>query len=216
MRFLFALKKKIFFAVFFLFLGYFVADFSKFISEIRDNLEEEQAQSQTMLSETFDVIAVLTGAQGRVKESLKLFEKGRGRILFVSGADEGQSLEAILLASDYESMSADLKSRIVLDQVSRTTEDNAREIAKFLNERGLRSVILVTSSYHLPRAKKLFLRELRGLKMEGLKIQSFSVESSNFEAHNWWTKTRGWFLMVSEYFKMKTTGLRAIAFTLLH
>jgi uncharacterized SAM-binding protein YcdF (DUF218 family) len=52
---------------------------------------------------------------------------------------------------------------LLLDAVSRDTVENARETARLLRVRGLRSVLLVSDRTHLPRARLLF--RFTGLKV---------------------------------------------------
>ena len=54
---------------------------------------------------------------------------------------------------------------LLIDIVSRDTFENARETARLLSARGLRSVLLVSDRVHLPRAALLF--RLAGLRIAG-------------------------------------------------
>jgi len=54
---------------------------------------------------------------------------------------------------------------LLIDPVSRDTFENARETARLLSARGLRSVLLVSDRVHLPRAALLF--RLAGLRVAG-------------------------------------------------
>src|SRR5438477_11435812 len=54
---------------------------------------------------------------------------------------------------------------LLIDIVSRDTFENARETARLLSARGLRSVLLVSDRVHLPRAALLF--RLAGLRVAG-------------------------------------------------
>lgn len=47
---------------------------------------------------------------------------------------------------------------IVRERRSRDTHENATYAAKLLRERGVRDVVVVTCSWHLPRARRLFER----------------------------------------------------------
>ncbi len=207
-----SLRNKILFAGFFLFLGYSLADFGSFVSEIRENIVEEQAllNSSQSFQNPFDVLAVLTGAQGRIRESLLLFKSGAAKELFISGVEPDASVDEILRASGLDNYPLQLKGHIFLDKISKTTEQNAREIVRFVADNQIRSILLVTSSYHLPRSKKLLESEFKKARLSQIRVQTFSVESTNFESHNWWTKTTGWFLMFSEYIKMRTTWIRSL------
>jgi uncharacterized SAM-binding protein YcdF (DUF218 family) len=47
-------------------------------------------------------------------------------------------------------------SQILLTDIVTNTADEAREVDLILNQEGLNSIVLVTSSFHMPRAKLLF------------------------------------------------------------
>jgi len=57
------------------------------------------------------------------------------------------------------------ETALLIDAVSRNTFENARETARLLNARGLRSVLLVSDRAHLVRAAVLF--RLAGLRVTG-------------------------------------------------
>jgi uncharacterized SAM-binding protein YcdF (DUF218 family) len=58
---------------------------------------------------------------------------------------------------------------IVRERCSFDTRDNARFAAALLGRRGLSRVILVTCSWHLPRAERLF--RAAGLEVEGVPVE---------------------------------------------
>ena len=57
----------------------------------------------------------------------------------------------------------------VSDEVENTAQE-ARAVKAFLSEQGLQSVILVTSSFHMTRARQIFLQE-------GIVVESYPVDS---------------------------------------
>ena len=57
---------------------------------------------------------------------------------------------------------------VVRERCSLDTRDNARFTAALLARRGLADVLVVTCSWHLPRAERLF--RLAGLRVEGLGV----------------------------------------------
>jgi uncharacterized SAM-binding protein YcdF (DUF218 family) len=54
---------------------------------------------------------------------------------------------------------------ILRERASRDTHENAMNAAKILRERGLHEVVVITCSWHLPRARRLF--ERAGLRVVG-------------------------------------------------
>ncbi|MBI5235042.1 MAG: YdcF family protein [Deltaproteobacteria bacterium] len=102
-----------------------------------------------------DAIVVLTGGRGRAEEGIKLLRSGAGDILILSGVDRAASVDSIFAASK---LSAEIRGRIILEKNSTSTHLNAVEVGKLMNERGLKSMVLVTSGYHLKRARTIFDR----------------------------------------------------------
>lgn len=60
------------------------------------------------------------------------------------------------------------EAAVVRERCSLDTRDNARFAAVLLRRRGVSSIVLVTCTWHLPRATALF--EAAGLEVEGLGV----------------------------------------------
>lgn len=102
-----------------------------------------------------DAVVVLTGGMGRVERGVELLEKGRAKLLLVSGVDK--DVKPAELVAEYgidtqHPVLADGVSRMVLDYGPRDTVGNAQETAKWMERNHLTSLRLVTSSYHMPRS----------------------------------------------------------------
>ena len=116
-----------------------------------------------------DAIVVL-GCRGpaalrrRLEIGIRLFEVGAAPLLVLSGGGGGPVPEAELMR---RAAIADgvPPTALLIDNVSRDTFENARETARLLTARGLRSVLLVSDRVHLPRAALLF--RLAGLRIAG-------------------------------------------------
>ena len=99
---------------------------------------------------TTDAIVVPTGAAGRIDRGLDLLRRRQARRMLVTGVGAGVSPEA--LAHEYRVDPALLRCCIDLGRDAVDTRSNAGETAAWLRRRGYRSVRLVTSDWHLPRA----------------------------------------------------------------
>lgn len=102
-----------------------------------------------------DAVVVLTGGMGRVEQGVELLKQGRAKLLLVSGVDK--DVKPAELVAEYgidtaHPVLADGVSRMVLDYGPRNTVGNARETAEWMRKNRLRSLRLVTSSYHMPRS----------------------------------------------------------------
>ncbi|MBO0736373.1 MAG: YdcF family protein [Alphaproteobacteria bacterium] len=100
----------------------------------------------------------------RIDCGIRLFDAGAAPLLVFSGGGEGPEPEAefmhrVALAHGVPG------GALVCDTTSRNTFENARETARLLHARGLRSVLLVSDGTHLPRAGLLF--RCAGLRVVG-------------------------------------------------
>jgi uncharacterized SAM-binding protein YcdF (DUF218 family) len=90
----------------------------------------------------------------RLVAGYEVFRAGRARnVLFSAGGDEPdrRRVEADWSADLYRSLGVP-EDRMVLERTSRNTRENAVESARIVRERGWRSLLLVTSALHAPRA----------------------------------------------------------------
>jgi uncharacterized SAM-binding protein YcdF (DUF218 family) len=97
-----------------------------------------------------DAILVLTGGENRIQEGYRAWKEGKGRELYILGTGEGASLDRILPGRP--SLSTEELRRLHLEGWSENTLENAYSAKGVVSERKFGRVILVTSSYHLPRA----------------------------------------------------------------
>ena len=95
-------------------------------------------------------IVVLTGGKDRISEGLELLSQNKSKELLISGVRRGASLKAIIRGSGYRGASDSRK--IALDYKSTTTVENAQNVAKWVSQRNIKSIRLVTANYHMRRA----------------------------------------------------------------
>ena len=89
-------------------------------------------------------------------------------------------------------------SHILIDETSETTKQNAANANSLFEENGISSVILVTSAYHQRRAGLEF-----GQRAENkIKIINHPIAEDKQWSRWWWTTPTGWFLALSELFKV--------------
>ena len=104
-------------------------------------------------------IVVLTGGKNRIEKGVDLLSKGYGDKLLISGVFMPSEIEAKF---SLEKEKKDLfRCCIFFDQRSRNTLENAQEVDKWLKQnKDIKSIILVSSYYHLPRSIMIFEKEI--------------------------------------------------------
>src|SRR5262245_26863147 len=103
-----------------------------------------------------DAIVVLTGGSDRLKEGLLLLAQGEGKQLLNSGVHANTDIPALLqtadLAADLRPSAAEIACCITVGYEAGDTTGNAQESARWMAERNLHSLRLVTADYHMPRS----------------------------------------------------------------
>jgi uncharacterized SAM-binding protein YcdF (DUF218 family) len=92
-----------------------------------------------------------------------------------NGVVEADALARLLLEGDVP------KEAVIRERCSLDTRDNARFAAELLARRDVRDVLVVTCSWHLPRALRLFRRA--GLDAEGAGVDP---PNASFFARTYW------------------------------
>ena len=98
-----------------------------------------------------DAIVVPTGGAGRVQRGLTLLERHRARRMLVSGAD--RRVQPHELAASFDAPPALVDCCIDLGHEAVDTRTNAQETAAWIRSHGYRSVRLVTTDWHMARAR---------------------------------------------------------------
>src|SRR5215468_4713965 len=104
---------------------------------------------EVALDRNADGIVALTGGASRIADAIELLASGRGKRLLISGAYRAtNSKEISRLNPEFERW---VRCCVDFDR-SLNTLGNALETKRWAESRGFRSLIVVTSNYHMPRA----------------------------------------------------------------
>ena len=105
-----------------------------------------------------DAIIAITGGKGRIEHGVKLLAEGRAKRLLIAGADP--SVRKADLVHRLDAPKKLFDCCIDLGSESVDTRSNAEEAKRWLDRRRFRSVRLVTSDWHMRRARYEFNRQL--------------------------------------------------------
>ena len=142
-------------------------------------------------------IVVLTGANSneRIAAAVDLLAERLGRRVLVSGVNRDVTREELRTASKTVRRLYDCC--VDLGFTAADTVGNARETAEWAKAMRYRSLIVVTSDYHMPRA----MLELRAVLRPPMVLQTYAVATPALKVRNWWRSPRAARLLVVEYCK---------------
>ena len=138
---------------------------------LRGSLEARHAIESPAAYPTADAIVVLGGGwygwvqrpgvalddlkYSRLAEGARLYKAGRAPRVILTGGGEGERTEARTMARGADRLGIPA-SALLLEEHSADTEGNARYTAQLAKTNSVRSILLVTSALHMPRASQLF------------------------------------------------------------
>ena len=141
-----------------------------------------------------DGIVALTGGADRVETALRLLAEGRAPLLLVSGG--GGSAELGVLARRAGLDPGPLAAEVTLGRVATTTRGNAAETADWARAHSVRSLIVVTGYYHMPRALTELSRAMPGVALHPVPVVPAALQGDGTEGQI--ARLR---LLVAEYTK---------------
>ncbi len=156
---------------------------------------------EIVLDRGADGIVVLTGGASRIFDAMELLAAGRGKRLLISGATNPATTSGEI--SRLNPQYGRIVSCCVDFDRSLNTLGNAIETKRWAESRGFRSLIVVTSNYHMPRAMAEIAHQLPGMA-----LVQFPVIADKMRAEPWWAHATTVKLMFSEYLKYLAAQLR--------
>ena len=140
-----------------------------------------------------DGIVALTGGGARLDTAVALFERGVGKRLLITGvysATTKHDLKRIAHGGPRFDCCADLGFE------AESTHGNAAEAARWARIHHYRRLVVVTSSYHMPRSLAEFSAE-----MPDVTLEPYPVEPDGIDLKSWWHDPRAAALLQAEYAK---------------
>lgn len=138
-----------------------------------------------------DAIVAWTGGEYRIQTAIKLLEEKNVQKLLISGVNK--KVDSSLFLGD---ISDETRQKIDLGYQATTTQENAIETADWVYKNNFKSVILVTSFYHIPRS----LLEIKHA-LPNTTIYPYAIWPKDFTESVSWIHTRSAFHLFVEYHK---------------
>jgi 1-acyl-sn-glycerol-3-phosphate acyltransferase len=149
-----------------------------------------------------DGIVALTGGANRIPDAVEWLSNDRGKRLLISGVGASTSLEK--LVQQTPPLKPWLGCCIDLDHIARNTVGNALETRRWATAKGYRSLIVVTSSYHMPRAMLELQRH-----MPGMQLIAAPVVTERLQVMDFWQDPQLLRTVAQEYAKFLVAYARA-------
>ena len=119
-----------------------------------------------------DAIVVLTGGAKRIERGLDLMARNKAKRMLVSGV--ARTVRQEELAAQYRADDSLFQCCVDLGRMAVDTRSNAEEVARWMDKNKFRSMRLVTTDWHMPRARFELSRRLGG----GISVVGDAVESN--------------------------------------
>ena len=153
-------------------------------------------------SKTAANIVILTGGSNRIRDGLKIVNNFNNSAiintkLLISGTGKGFTISNIIkLLPKNKSLDIFIKCCIELDSKSQNTSSNAIETFKWAQKNNIKTFILITSNYHMPRAVLEFKA-----KMPDFEIITHPITPKKNDISNWMHSFETFSLIFVEYSK---------------
>jgi uncharacterized SAM-binding protein YcdF (DUF218 family) len=158
----------------------------------------QQSTAQQPEPAAADGVVALTGANSneRIAAAVQLLAEHRGRRVLVSGVNRDVTREQLQKATGAVRRLYDCC--VDLGFTAADTVGNARETAEWARTMRYRSLTVVTSDYHMPRA----MLELRAvLRAPDFALQTYATPTAGLQSRAWWRSPGAARLLAVEYCK---------------
>lgn len=148
-----------------------------------------------------DAIVVVTGGEDRINVALGLLRQGAGHRLLISGVNPRTSSAAIRDRTGEDRQL--FECCVDIGREANDTVGNAEEARDWAETHRYRTLLVVTSSYHMPRTLAEFARA-----MPDVHFVAHPVFSRNVREHSWWQSPSTLRLLLGEYVKFVAAWTR--------
>lgn len=169
------------------------SDFHRWVRQV-DGLSQPEAPQA-------DAIVALTGGSGkRIEAAIRLLESGSGDRLLVSGVHNTVNTKDLIATSG--GTDALFECCIDIGRKASSTEGNAIESAEWVKDHDIKSLIVVTSDYHMPRAMLWYRHNMP----DDLILIAYPMQSK-LQPDTWWRSWQSFRGLGIEWMKYRVTTL---------
>lgn len=148
-----------------------------------------------------DGIVALTGGAERIADAVDLLARGRGGRLLITGVNEKTTREE--LARQRPEYRTYFTCCVDLDYRAINTIGNAEETRRWATQHGFGSLLVVTSTYHMPRS----MAEI-GHALPHVRLIPHAVVPEALDIAGWWREPATIRLLMLEYAKLVVAKAR--------
>ena len=120
-------------------------------------------------------------------------------VLFISGAGHRAAWSTVSRPIRPEVLKVLTARDVIVESFSENTDENAKWVANYVGDKKWKRILLVTSSYHMRRAKFIFSRVLE--KQGPVQIETYSVVQEPFLPWHWHRDFQGIQVTMTEFLK---------------
>ena len=173
-----------------------LVDFTRFAIEVGAHDRPVEARAEG--------IVALTGGVARIDGALELLAQNRAERVLISGVNPSVGRRDIASAVDTVGRGP-LDPRVDLGHAARDTIGNADEARAWARDHNFRSLIVVTSDYHMPRS----MVELASA-MPDMRLIPYPVSNPQLDMERWWRHAASARLLMAEYVKYTLARARLV------
>jgi uncharacterized SAM-binding protein YcdF (DUF218 family) len=151
-----------------------------------------------------DVLVILGGGgQDRVDHGVKLYKSGYASKIIITGMPI--QLPGITTTWPNLAMNSALsmgvpENAIIIEERPTSTYEDAEYVKEDMIKGNLKSAIIVSSAYHIRRARMIFKKVFND--QEDVTLMFSPSDSEQFQIHRWWTREDELIIVVIEYCKL--------------
>lgn len=160
----------------------------------------EESPVTSGVCKSVDAIVAVSGGDtnARTDEAIRLYKAGWAPALIFAGAAQDKSGPSNAAAMKSRALEAGVsEAAISIEELSETTRENAKNSQQIFSEKGMTSIILVTSGYHQRRASLEFHKQAPDVS-----IINRPVAHDQDWSMWWWTGPHGWVLATGELIRI--------------